>query len=182
MSRTPGGAEIKLPSHEEAISAGRHHVPSAFPDMSCQSTCGRDAEPRSDLGDRRHQEVSMASGVPSNAAICFCSSTSASARSARFRQWVFSRLSSVIRLSRGSATRRTGPRFFARSGGAFRRPLAGNRQPSTLATPHTSRLRGLLFNENGRGTAGAELPRAAALGPWPARLVEMPLRWLQRRV
>ena len=53
----------------------------------------------------------MVIGVPSNAAICFCSSTSASARSARFRQWAFSRPSSVIRLSRGSATRRTGPRF-----------------------------------------------------------------------
>ena len=47
---------------------------------------GRDAQPRSDLGDRRHQEGSVVSGVPSNAAICFCSSTSASARSARFRQ------------------------------------------------------------------------------------------------
>src|SRR5437867_801868 len=73
---------------------------------------GGDAQPRSDLGDRRHHEVSVASGVPSNAATCFCSSTRASARSARFRQRVLSRSRSAIRLSRGSETRRLGPRFF----------------------------------------------------------------------
>jgi len=36
---------------------------------------GRDAQARSDLGNRRHHEVSVASGVPSNAATCFCNST-----------------------------------------------------------------------------------------------------------
>src|SRR5206468_311553 len=73
---------------------------------------GGDAQPRPDLGDRRHHEVSVASGVPSNAATCFCSSTSASARSARFFHRLISRSCSASFLSRGSATRRTGPRFF----------------------------------------------------------------------
>src|SRR5439155_13687581 len=43
---------------------------------------------------------------------CFCSSTSASARSARFFHRLISRSCSASFLSRGSATRRTGPRFF----------------------------------------------------------------------
>src|SRR5436309_14389271 len=73
---------------------------------------GGDAQPRSDLGDRRQHDVSVASGVPSNAATCFCSSTSASARSARFCHRLISRSCSASFLSRGSATRRTGPRFF----------------------------------------------------------------------
>src|SRR5213594_2342496 len=73
---------------------------------------GGDAQPRPDLGDRRHHEVSVASGVPSNAATCFCSSTRASARSARFFHRLISRSCSASFLSRGSATRRTGPRFF----------------------------------------------------------------------
>src|SRR5207244_4803023 len=72
---------------------------------------GRDAQPRSDLGDRRHHEVSPANGVPSNAATCFCSSTSASARSARFCHRLISRACSASLLSRGSTTRRAGPRF-----------------------------------------------------------------------
>ena len=42
----------------------------------------------------------------------FCTSIRASARSARFRQNAFSRSNSVIRLSRGSRTLGTGPRFF----------------------------------------------------------------------
>src|SRR5207245_5638156 len=75
-------------------------------------TRGGDAQPRSDLGDRRHHEVSVASGVPSNAATCFCSSTSASARSARFCHRLSSRACSASFLSRGSTTRRAGPRFF----------------------------------------------------------------------
>src|SRR6266852_4257059 len=74
---------------------------------------GGDAQPRSDLGDRRHHEGSVASGVPSNAATCFCSSTRASARSARFCHRVISRACSTSFLSRGSTTRRAGPRFFA---------------------------------------------------------------------
>src|SRR5881396_2224700 len=73
---------------------------------------GGDAQPRSDLGDRRHHEVAVASGVPSNAATCFCSSTSASARSARFCHRLISRACSASFLSRGSTTRRAGPRFF----------------------------------------------------------------------
>src|SRR6185436_4041446 len=73
---------------------------------------GADAQPRSDLGDRRHHEVSLASGVPSNAATCFCSSTKASARSARFFHRLSSRSCSASFLSRGSTTRRAGPRFF----------------------------------------------------------------------
>src|SRR2546425_1557041 len=36
-----------------------------------------------ELGHRRHQDFSFSSGVPSNAATFFCSSTKASARSAR---------------------------------------------------------------------------------------------------
>src|SRR5438094_10116308 len=73
---------------------------------------GGDAQPRPDLGDRRHHEVSVASGAPSNAATCFCSSTSASARSARFFHRVSSRSCAASFLSRGSTTRRAGPRFF----------------------------------------------------------------------
>jgi len=42
----------------------------------------------------------------------FWTSTRGPARSTRFRQRVFSRSSSVIRLSRGSDTRGTGPRFY----------------------------------------------------------------------
>src|SRR2546426_5245471 len=76
-------------------------------------TRGGDAQPRSDLGDRRHHEVSPVNGVPSNAATCFCRATRASARSARCCQRVRSRSNSLIRLSRGSTTRRAGPRFFA---------------------------------------------------------------------
>src|SRR4029450_2014695 len=60
----------------------------------------------------RHHEVSPANGVPSNAATCFCSSTSASARSARFCHRLSSRACSASFLSRGSTTRRAGPRFF----------------------------------------------------------------------
>jgi hypothetical protein len=73
---------------------------------------GGDAQPGSDLGDRRHHEVLVASGVPSNAATCFCSATSASARSARFCHRLISRSCSASFLSRGSTTRRAGPRFF----------------------------------------------------------------------
>src|SRR3989454_85273 len=75
-------------------------------------TRGGDAQLRSDLGDRRHHEGSVVSGVPSNAATCFCSSTSASARSARFCHRLISRACSASFLSRGSTTRRAGPRFF----------------------------------------------------------------------
>src|SRR5207245_10247151 len=73
---------------------------------------GGDAQPRSDLGDRGHHEVSSANGVPSNAATCFCRATSASARSARFCHRLRSRACSASFLSRGSTTRRAGPRFF----------------------------------------------------------------------
>src|SRR5206468_320839 len=73
---------------------------------------GGDAQPRSDLGDRGHHEVSPANGVPSNAATCFCRATSASARSARFCHRLISRACSASFLSRGSTTRRAGPRFF----------------------------------------------------------------------
>jgi hypothetical protein len=52
------------------------------------------------------------SGVPSNAATCFCSATRASARSARCCHRLISPACSASFLSRGSATRRTGPRFF----------------------------------------------------------------------
>src|SRR5207245_1905006 len=45
------------------------------------------------------------------AATCFCSSTSASARSARFCHRLISRACSASLLSRGSTTRRAGPRF-----------------------------------------------------------------------
>src|SRR4029450_13820707 len=60
----------------------------------------------------RHHEVSPANGVPSNAATCFCRATSASARSARFCHRLISRACSASFLSRGSTTRRAGPRFF----------------------------------------------------------------------
>src|SRR5438046_2195787 len=73
---------------------------------------GGDAQPRPDLGDRRYHEVSVASGVPSNAATCFCSATRASARAARCCHRLISRACSASFLSRGSSTRRTGPRFF----------------------------------------------------------------------
>ncbi len=64
-----------------------------------------------------HHEGSVVSGVPSNAATFFWSSTSASARSARCFQRVISRAWSAITLSRGSRDpRRRGPRFFARPG------------------------------------------------------------------
>src|SRR5713226_3409599 len=72
----------------------------------------RDAEPGPDRGHRRHQDLSSASGIPSNAATFFWTSTRASARSARLRHRAVSRSSSAIRLSRGSGTRGTGPRFF----------------------------------------------------------------------
>src|SRR5206468_10487062 len=75
-------------------------------------TRGGDAQPRSDLGDRRHHEVSPGNGVPSNAATCFCTSPSASAVSARFCHRLISRACSASCLSRGSTTRRAGPRFF----------------------------------------------------------------------
>ncbi len=54
----------------------------------------------------------MVAGVPSNAAMFFCTSIRASARSARFRQNVVARSSSAIRLSRGSGNGGTGPRLF----------------------------------------------------------------------
>src|SRR2546427_8309376 len=38
-------------------------------------TRGGDAQPRSDLGDRCHHEGSVVTGVPSNAATCFCRAT-----------------------------------------------------------------------------------------------------------
>src|SRR5260370_2392128 len=72
---------------------------------------GGEAHPGSDLGDRRHHEGSVL-GVPSNAATCFCSSTSASARSARFFHRLNSRSCAASFLSRGSTPRRPGPRFF----------------------------------------------------------------------
>src|SRR5438552_1151211 len=76
-------------------------------------TRGGDAQPRSDLGDRCHHEGSVVSGVPSNAATCFCRATRASARSARFCHRLISRACSASFLSRGSTTRRAGPRGFA---------------------------------------------------------------------
>jgi hypothetical protein len=57
-------------------------------------------------------------GVPSNAAMFFCTSIRASARSARFRQNVVARSNSAIRLSRGSGIRGAGPRFFTAVGPA----------------------------------------------------------------
>src|SRR5206468_3071530 len=85
---------------------------------------GGDAQPRSDLGDRRHHEVSSANGVPSNAATCFCSATSASARSARFCHRLISRACSASFLSRGSTPRRAGPRFFGAPASSLRSRLA----------------------------------------------------------
>src|SRR5438876_3248301 len=76
-------------------------------------TRGGDAQPRSDLGDRCHHEGSVVTGVPSNAATCFCRATRASARSARFCHRLISRACSASFLSRGSTTRRAGPRGFA---------------------------------------------------------------------
>src|SRR5437016_14551049 len=76
-------------------------------------TRGGDAQPRSDLGDRCHHEGSVVPGVPSNAATCFCRATRASARSARFCHRLISRACSASFLSRGSTTRRAGPRGFA---------------------------------------------------------------------
>jgi hypothetical protein len=75
-------------------------------------TGGGNTQLRSDLGDRRYDEGSPVSGVPSNAATCFCGATRASARAARRCHRLISRACSASCLSRGSATRRTGPRFF----------------------------------------------------------------------
>src|SRR2546425_8230212 len=73
---------------------------------------GRDTESGAELGHRRHQDFSFSSGVPSNAATFFCSSTKASARSARCFHRAISRACAVIVLSRGSTARGAGPRFF----------------------------------------------------------------------
>src|SRR2546430_8628682 len=42
-------------------------------------TRGGDAQPRADLGDRCHHAGSVVTGVPSNAATCFCRATTAPA-------------------------------------------------------------------------------------------------------
>ncbi len=68
--------------------------------------------PRAELRDQGHHEPSGLSGVPSNAASFSCSSTRASARSARCFQRASSRACSAITFSRGSRGCGTGPRFF----------------------------------------------------------------------
>jgi hypothetical protein len=58
----------------------RGHVPGPSPAVVSRArqperrACGRNAQLRSNLGNRRDQEDSPVSGVPSNAATCFCSS------------------------------------------------------------------------------------------------------------
>src|SRR5438093_2261572 len=89
-------------------------------------TRGGDAQPRSDLGDRCHHEGSVVTGVPSNAATCFCRATRASARSARFCHRLISRACSASFLSRGSTTRRAGPRGFAAPASSPRSAAARN--------------------------------------------------------
>src|SRR4030095_6930538 len=73
------------------------------------------AQLRPDGADRRHQDFSFSNGVPSNAATFFCTSTSASARSARFFHFAISRSCSVIFLSRVSGGAAFGPRFLGAS-------------------------------------------------------------------
>ena len=92
---------------------------------------GGDAQPRSDLGDGRHHEVSVARGVPSNAALCFCSSTRASDRSARFCHRLISRACSA---SPSRADRRPAAQAHASSA-----PRPAPHAPAPLATSSGAR-------------------------------------------
>src|SRR5207245_4550045 len=75
----------------------------------------RDPEPRSHLLHRREPHFALSSGAPKSAATFFCSSTSASARSARCFHRTISRSCSAIFLSRGSGGVAFGPRGLAAS-------------------------------------------------------------------
>ena len=74
---------------------------------------GRDAEPRADLGDRRHHEVSVGERRSQQRRHFFLQfDQGLGPLGALLPPADLSRSSSAIRLSRGSTTRRAGPRFF----------------------------------------------------------------------